>query len=118
VWLKFVLGYRFFVFINDILRIGSFPVVLVKSPSIILGVFLITYTSLVIRAILHRHIFSWYYNFEPKMPLTFKRILLYPIYNLCLWLTRIRAIPKGLVQVYKYWIRGGRKNLLLAKIIS
>lgn len=118
VWLKFVIGYRFFVFINDILRVGSFPIVLVKNPSIILGVFLITYTSLVIRAILHRHIFSWYYNFEPKMPLTFKRILLYPLYNLCLWLTRIRAIPKGLMQIYKYWIRGGRKNLLLAKIIS
>lgn len=117
VWLKFVLGYRIFVFINDILRIGTFPIVLVKTPSVILGVFLITYTSLVIRALLHRQIFSWYYTFEPKMPLTFKRILLYPVYNLCLWLTRVRAIPRGLMQIYKYWIRGDRKNSLLAKII-
>ena len=116
-WLKFVIGYRIFVFINDVLRVGTFPIVLVKNPSVIFGVFLITYTSLAIRAILHRHIFSWYYSFEPKMPLTFRRILMYPIYNLCLWLTRVRAIPKGLLQIYKYWIRGDRKNALLAKII-
>lgn len=117
VWLKVVIGYRIFVFVNDILRISTFPVVLIKTPSVILGVFLITYTSLIIRAMLHRKLFSWYYNFEEKMPLTFRRILLYPIYNLCLWLTRIRAIPKGMMQIYKYWIKGERKNLLLAKII-
>jgi cellulose synthase/poly-beta-1,6-N-acetylglucosamine synthase-like glycosyltransferase len=117
-WLKTIVGYRVFVFANDIVRLITLPFILFQSPKIFLGVCFIAYLGIAIRALVHRAFFSGYYDASPKAnPFSPERMLMYPVYMFLMWVMRLYAIPLGFRQIYRYWVLGKRKTSSLKTFI-
>lgn len=106
-WIRGVATYRNFVIVNDIMRCISFPFVLIFSPLVILGVWAITYCSVLLKMLTFVYFFK-NENYVKADLATIFSVLTYPLYGLMMWISRVWAMPKGMLLAYRYHIRGKR----------
>lgn len=116
-WIRGVTLYRTFVIINDMLRCYSFPIVLMTTPKIVLGIWAITYCTVLGKMLTFRTFFK-NESYAKVDPITVFSVLTYPLYGALMWVSRVRAIPKGIALNWKYYIKGKRKTSTLASSIS
>jgi len=115
-WIKIITSYRIFVFFNDLARLISFPVVLATTPHILIGVWGITYASMVMRAVVYQNFFrNHLYKADKVIYFTF---LTYPLYGVLTWLSRLAAIPKGIKQLWLYHVKGYKQVNILKPLIE
>lgn len=98
-WIRWAASYRVFVFLNDIARIISLPYVIVHFPGTLVGVWAIAYVSFSLKATAYYVFYSDYrYRISPQIVMG---ILTYPAYSSLMWLSRLYAIPNGIVRFFK-----------------
>lgn len=101
-WIKLIAGYRLAVAVNDVARCISFPVVLFTNPVTVMWVWVLTYISLIAKV-------ETYYRFYSKYMVKWDKTmwflaLTYPLYGSLSWVSRVWAVPQGLVQIWKYQV--------------
>jgi len=106
-WIRGVALYRNLVIFNDILRLMSFPVVLILSPLTLVGVWVITYCSVLLKMLTFVYFFK-NENYVKADMATVIAVITYPFYGVLMWASRLWALPKGLLLVVRYHIRGKR----------
>jgi len=112
-WIRGVTFYRAFVIVNDLLRCYSLPFVLLFSPHLVLGVWAITYCSVLAKLVAFRYFFQQE-SYVKIDGITVASILTYPLYGAMMWMSRVYALPKGIALNWKYYGKGSRKVSTLA----
>jgi cellulose synthase/poly-beta-1,6-N-acetylglucosamine synthase-like glycosyltransferase len=98
-WIRWIAFYRVFVTANDVMRLVSLPYVIIHFPGTLVGVWAITYILFALKAAAYYCFYKDYrYSLTNKMLFG---ILSYPIYSSLLWVTRLYAIPYGLIRAFK-----------------
>lgn len=102
-WIRWIVLYRILVMGLDVSRLVSIPVVLVTSPVVVVGVWAISWASLVLRQIFYAVYFAGPYIPVVQTSLTRYVFLLltFPIYTTMMWLSRLAALPYGIASLVK-----------------
>jgi len=114
-WIRGMAAYRNLVVVNDLMRCLSFPLMLIYSPIIVIGVWLITYCCVLLK-MLAFVIFFKNENYVRADLATVIGVLTYPFYGVLMWLSRVRAIFQGIYLIYS--LRGARRPLKFVKMLG
>lgn len=103
-WIRWVAFYRVFVFGNDLARLYSLPYVLMHFPRTLLGVWAIAYVCMMLKAGVYYTSYTQYrYKIDKQI---IYGILTYPAYTALMWVSRLMAIPSGIIRNFKRKKRG------------
>jgi cellulose synthase/poly-beta-1,6-N-acetylglucosamine synthase-like glycosyltransferase len=98
-WIRWVALYRVFVFGNDIARLYSLPYVIYHFPRTLVGVWAIAYLCMMFKALVY---YSTYKDFRYTVNgSVILGILTYPVYTSMMWVSRLWAVPGGVIRNFK-----------------